>query len=72
MADRTTPENLDKLPDSAMVSDTELSGLLGVSKNTAWRWSKAGRLPSPVKIGPNTTRWNLGEVRAALAKMVAA
>lgn len=69
MAMRITPENFNTMPAAAMVSAADLSGLLGVSLNTIWRWSKAGRLPAPVRIGPNTTRWNMGEIRAALDRM---
>ena len=68
---RNTPENFDTLPKSAMVSATDLSGLVGVSLNTIWRWSKSGRLPAPRKVGLNTTRWNVGEIREALAKLAA-
>lgn len=65
MATQDLP-NLDTLPASAMLSASDLAGLLGVSLNTVWRWAKAGRLPAPVRIGPNVTRWKAGEVRATL------
>lgn len=73
VAIRNTPENFDSLPAAAMVSATELSGLFGVSLNTIWRWSRPedGRLPTPIKVGLNTTRWNVGSVREALAKLAA-
>ena len=73
MAIRNTPENFDTLPASAMLSATDLSGLLGISLNSVWRWSKAekGKLPRPWKLGANTTRWNVGEVREALSKLAA-
>lgn len=27
------------------------------SRDTIWRWVKAGRLPAPVEFGPNTVGW---------------
>lgn len=67
MANQDLP-NIDTLPASAMLSASDLSRLLGVSLNTIWRWAKDGRhLPAPVRIGPNITRWKVGEVRAAIA-----
>jgi len=72
MAYRHPPENLDTLPASAMLSAADLAGMMGVSLNTVWRWAKAGRLPAPLRIGPNTTRWKAGEVRAALDRLAEA
>lgn len=51
------------------VSANRLAEILETSPCTIWRWAKAGRLPKPVKLGEGTTRWNLGEVRAALEKL---
>lgn len=61
----------DDLPDAGNVSARTLAQMLSVSEVTVWRWSKGGRLPKPRKLGANTTRWNVGEVRAALAKLAA-
>ena len=61
----------DDLPDVANVSARTLAQVLAVSEVTIWRWSKDSRLPKPRKLGANTTRWNVGEVRAALAKLAA-
>lgn len=63
--------NLDTLPASAMLSAADLSDLLRVSLNTVWRWSKDGRIPRPIKIGPNSTRWRAGDVREALDRIAA-
>lgn len=72
MAYRHPPENLATLPPSAMLSAADLAGMMGVSLNTVWRWAKAGRLPAPRRIGPNTTRWMAGEVRAAIDRLAEA
>lgn len=69
MATNTIPENFDTLPASAQLPARKLAILLDVSEVTIWRWAKAGKLPRPRKIGANTTRFNVGEVREALAKL---
>jgi predicted DNA-binding transcriptional regulator AlpA len=71
MATQTTPVNFDALPDSAQLPARKLAILLDVSEVTVWRWSKAGKLPKPRKLGANTTRFNVGQVREALAKLAA-
>lgn len=65
MAKRFVPENLDSMPDSALLSARELAGWKGVSVNTIWRWVREQRIQPPHKIGPNCTRWKLGELRTA-------
>ncbi len=60
--------SIDTLPDSARVSDREIAQLVGIAPTTVWRWAKAGILPAPHRIGLRCTRWNLGEVRKALAQ----
>lgn len=67
----TSLTNFDALPDSAFVSAATLAALFNTSGTTIWRWSNAGRLPRPRRLGGNTTRWNVGEVKAAIAKLAA-
>lgn len=64
-------ENLDGFPDCGFIAARTLAAMLGVSQVTIWRWSKAGKLPAPRKLGEGTTRWNVGEIRAALSKLAA-
>lgn len=71
MAMKTILSNFDDLPDSAEVPASLLAGLIHTSEVTIWRWSKVGKLPRPRKLGANTTRFNVGQVRAALAKLAA-
>ncbi len=47
-------------------TDVELSKELQVHRCTIWAWARDGRIPKPVKIGPNTTRWNRSAVMHAL------
>ena len=45
-------------------SDKDLAERYGISRMSVWRWSRAGHLPAPRKIGPNTTRWAAEEIEA--------
>lgn len=53
----------DDLPDDAMVGVGTVAAIHDVGPATIWRWAKAGTIPSPEKIGPNTTRWSVGKLR---------
>lgn len=46
------------------LSDKELAARYEVSRVTPWRWTKKGSFPSPVKLGPNCTRWKLSDIEA--------
>jgi prophage regulatory protein len=35
-----------------------------VSVPTVWRWTADGKIPSPLKLSPGTTRWRLDEIEA--------
>jgi predicted DNA-binding transcriptional regulator AlpA len=44
-------------------------GLLPVSPATIWRWVRTrAEFPKPVKIGPQTTVWDLAEIEAFIAR----
>lgn len=60
-------QSLDHMPDCGYVAARTVASWLGVSQVTVWRWVRANRLPAPKKLGANTTRFNVGEVRSALA-----
>ena len=47
-------------------TDVELSKEFRVHRCTIWAWAREGRIPKPVKIGPNTTRWDRAAVIHAL------
>jgi predicted DNA-binding transcriptional regulator AlpA len=49
-----------------------LGGSKPIDPATLYRGIKAGRYPSPIKIGPNPSRWVAKEVEACLSKMVEA
>ena len=45
------------------LSDTDVASRYGLkSRVTVWRWVKAGHIPAPRKIAPNTTRWSALEL----------
>lgn len=44
------------------LTDKQLADRWSVSRDTIWRWKRAGLIPAPIKIGPNTTRWKLEEI----------
>lgn len=46
-------------------SDVDLSRRYGTSRVTVWRWVREGRLPVPLRIGPNCSRWRSDEILAA-------
>lgn len=54
----------DDLPASAHIRLPVVQALYGISPATVWRWVKSGRLPAPMKLGPNTTAWRVGDLRA--------
>ena len=57
----------DELPDGALTGVSEISALACRSHASIWRDVRAGRLANPVKLGPNSTRWFVGDARKYLA-----
>lgn len=58
--------NFDELPDSAYVPICVVAALRGSSYATIWRQVRDGRLPAPHKLGKRSSRWKVGELRAAM------
>lgn len=58
------------LPDDARIDVQAVAVLFGRSVNSIWRDVKFGRVPKPLKFG-RSTRWIVGEVRAALRSTIA-
>ena len=63
--------HFDALPDAANVRQPTVQALFGISPATVWRWVNSGHLPKPHRHGLRTTRWNVGELRAALQRSAA-
>jgi predicted DNA-binding transcriptional regulator AlpA len=75
MTQLVTTNWFDETPDSAFLRERQLVGdprdpnsrkLVPISRASLWRMVKSGRFPPPQKLGPNTTVWNVGLVRAWL------
>lgn len=58
--------SFDTLPDAAHVRLPTVASLFATSPSNVWRWVKSGLIPAPKKLGPQTTVWNVGELRRAL------
>ena len=43
--------------------DIEVADRVGVSRNRVWAWARMGHLPSPTKLGPNTSRWHVDVIK---------
>ncbi len=48
----------------AYCTDTQLAERWSVSRNTIWRWTRAGRIPAPIRLGDNCTRWVMADIHA--------
>jgi predicted DNA-binding transcriptional regulator AlpA len=54
-----------------LIDISQVCRLFGaVNASTIYRWVKAQRVPTPVRVGPGTSRWLRHECEAALAAMV--
>lgn len=51
------------------LTDREVAQRYAVARVTVWRWSQAGTIPRPKKIGPNSVRWNAAELDAHDAQL---
>lgn len=45
-----------------IISASEVSNRIGVSRVTLWRWENAGEFPLRIKIGPNRVGWRVSEI----------
>jgi len=60
--------NFDSLPDSAHIRLSVMKILYSCSSSTIWRGVKSGLIPAPHHLATKITCWQVGKVRAALAK----
>ena len=56
----------DVLPAEALIDITAVCAVLGRSPASVWRDAAGGRLAPPIRVGIRSTRWRVGDVRAAL------
>lgn len=64
--DGVSTVTFDDLPDAAHVRLPVVATLYATSTSNVWRWVKLGLIPTPRKLGPQTTVWNVGDLRQAL------
>ena len=64
--------NFDDLPRSAYVRVAALCQVVPFSIPTAWRKSRDGTFPAPVKLSLGVTAWNVGSIRDWLATQASA
>jgi predicted DNA-binding transcriptional regulator AlpA len=56
----------DNLPDGALIDLPTLTALACRSKASVYRDVAAGRLPKPIRVGLQSVRWRVADVRAYL------
>jgi len=65
---RTAP----RLFPSKYLTDNAVADRLQVSRDTIWRWVRAGSFPPPIKLADNVTRWRVSDVEMWEAEREAA
>ena len=45
------------------ISDRTIAERYEIARSTVWAWARQGKLPKPVKLSENVTRWNDSEVQ---------
>lgn len=66
-----TFDHFDQLPDCAFVRQPVVVRLFACSPATVWRYVADGRIPAPRKLSHRVTVWNVGQLRLALASVLA-
>ncbi len=72
MAQNQALKDFDDLPDSAFVRLPTVAALFACHGATIWRRVGSGDLPQPVHLGPRSTAWRVGDLRAKLAALAEA
>ncbi len=57
----------EKQPDSELITETELSKRIGISKTTLWKWRKEGKIPFQ-RIGSKRILYDWNEVKDTFDK----
>lgn len=47
------------------ISAAQLAERYSVDRSTVWRWTSDGKLPAPIKLSDQVTRWNLDDIEAS-------
>jgi predicted DNA-binding transcriptional regulator AlpA len=54
---------VDSLPSTGFLRDKQILEIIPICRATLWSWTKDGKFPKPVKLGPRTTAWPAAAVR---------
>jgi predicted DNA-binding transcriptional regulator AlpA len=63
--------NFDDLPNEALLREKQIlapNGPVPISRSTWWAGVRSGRFPQPIRLGPRTTAWRVGDIRGLLRK----
>lgn len=55
------PQPKDSAAD-VFLDDKAVGARYSASRNSVWRWTRAGRLPQPIRLSPGATRWRLRDL----------
>ena len=61
------------LPKSGFVRLSSIlapAGPLPIGRSTWWRGVKSGRFPKPIKFGPNTSMWDVEDIRDLINALI--
>lgn len=47
----------------------DVAEMLSIGKSTVWLYTKAGRLPKPIKLSPKVTVWKLSEIEQFMSSL---
>ena len=45
--------------DEIWLRDVDVAARYDISRKSVWDWTRLGRIPAPVRLGPATARWRL-------------
>lgn len=65
--------NFDELPNEALLREKQLLHPIGpvpISRSSWWAGVRSGRFPQPIRLGPRTTAWRVGDIRHLLKRGV--
>ena len=54
------------LPDRELLTVKQVAKQLKVGVRTVWRWVSQGIFPEPIRISPQTIRWNPEDIERLL------
>ncbi len=54
------------LPNAGFLRLPQVLSVYPISRSAWWAGIKAGKYPTPVKLGPRTTAWRVEDIRALI------